>query len=482
MPTKSETGDIHLRPWHTFQRNDCWYLLNVQSLSSRRVDRSLIETIRKLSKNSHLILDPAQRLKLCDLELIEVTDQPVNTAPARNHPQAAFPAKAPPIRTMNLMVAQTCNFDCVYCYGAGGEYGARGMMTEQTALRAMDWLTRQSGDLPMVSVTLFGGEPLLNLPVIRSVVNYGAKKGKTVNKKFEFAIATNGYLLNAALIDYLCENRISVLVGFDGPAHVQDRNRPLASGGDTHDRVIRNVRMLLDKMPDRTSLRATLWDPEDVSTIVDYFYELGAERFQTALAAPCLHRPERTPLNSRAITDERISKLKEISNRFLLAVKEKDFTSASRLKHWLEFRWMADLMGPPRKSGPDCGTGRIMAAVSTEGDIYPCHRFVGMEAFRLGHMEKPDGPDRSLFLGQPLDLREPCRNCWARLFCRGTACLYNNLTQAGDLFTPTQHHCRLIQSAIENAVYVEHEFTEADRNLMDEKAIVSKRGCPMDLF
>ncbi|MBI4596284.1 MAG: nif11-like peptide radical SAM maturase, partial [Candidatus Tectomicrobia bacterium] len=56
---------------------------------------------------------------------------------------------------------------CVYCYGDGGEYAGKGMMSEETAFRAVDWLIENTKSSEKVNICFFGGEPLLNFTLMK---------------------------------------------------------------------------------------------------------------------------------------------------------------------------------------------------------------------------------------------------------------------------------------------------------------------------
>ena len=114
------------------------------------------------------------------------------------------------ISAVNLFITQTCNMNCTYCYGEGGEYGKKSHMTEDCAMRSVDWLIKQSKDKKDITIGFFGGEPLLNVPLIKKVVSYGRKKTEKTDKKIKFGVLTNGTLLKDEYIKYFKENDINI--------------------------------------------------------------------------------------------------------------------------------------------------------------------------------------------------------------------------------------------------------------------------------
>ncbi len=111
------------------------------------------------------------------------------------------PAFAP--KALCLMVAQECNLRCAYCFAGQGTYGGGGLMAENTALRAVDYLMEASGAVRDVEVDFFGGEPLLNFPVVAAVVEYGTREAQARDKNISFTITTNALLLDGGTADYL---------------------------------------------------------------------------------------------------------------------------------------------------------------------------------------------------------------------------------------------------------------------------------------
>jgi sulfatase maturation enzyme AslB (radical SAM superfamily) len=93
------------------------------------------------------------------------------------------------ITAIALNVAETCNLRCNYCYAGDGNYGEDTMMPNDTAFKAVDFLLAQTDKLHIV---FFGGEPLLNFKLVKSVVDYCKTK---VGKTFSYAMTTNGVLL-----------------------------------------------------------------------------------------------------------------------------------------------------------------------------------------------------------------------------------------------------------------------------------------------
>ncbi|MEA1961524.1 MAG: SPASM domain-containing protein, partial [Bacillota bacterium] len=106
-----------------------------------------------------------------------------------------------------------------------------------------------------------------------------------------------------------------------------------------------------------------------------------------------------------------------------------------------------------RTSG--CGAGIEYLVVTPEGDIYPCHQFVGHQEFYMGNIAtgQIDGEIRKMFENNRL-MDKDCKWCWARNFCGG-GCHANAYFSNGDMKKPHEVSCTMHKKRIEGAIYLE---------------------------
>ena len=146
---------------------------------------------------------------LIDMGVIRPTDEP---AP----PRAPLPPMPFPLATLVLNVTNKCNLSCTYCYEYGadrlsapapGAKSPRPMMLEETARQSIDFLFRSCGERPVVTITFFGGETLLNFGTIRAAVDYAEQQAAQLQKRVHFALTTNATLLDDDVIRFLVAHR-----------------------------------------------------------------------------------------------------------------------------------------------------------------------------------------------------------------------------------------------------------------------------------
>jgi len=131
-----------------------------------------------------------------------------------------------------------------------------------------------------------------------------------------------------------------------------------------------------------------------------------------------------------------------------------------RQKEGNEFKFYhfnIDLQGGPcvykRISG--CGAGHEYIAVTPDGDIYPCHQFVGNEDFKIGTIfdedEKINWNIGKEFKAAHIYNKPICKECWARFYCSG-GCQANNYNFNGDIHVPYEIGCEMQKKRIECAI------------------------------
>jgi sulfatase maturation enzyme AslB (radical SAM superfamily) len=144
--------------------------------------------------------------------------------------------------TLILNVSHKCNMSCVYCCAGGGSYGGRQkLMSVDIALKAVDLIAK---NITRLTVIFFGGEPMLNQAILLTTTKYIIEKAKSNGINVDFHLSTNGtisFKKLKAICDLVKVNDFEVIVSIDGPAEVQNKNRPLKNGEPSFDIVYSNL-------------------------------------------------------------------------------------------------------------------------------------------------------------------------------------------------------------------------------------------------
>lgn len=150
-------------------------------------------------------------------------------------------------KNLGLTIIPTlgCNFSCIYCY----ETGKTRVMTKDIQDALIGFVEDRIHQGGSLSVTWFGGEPLLRMEVISRLSAEFMKLCECNDVKYSARIITNGYLLDADNTTKLIRAKVKeAQVTLDGPKEVHDRRRPLKEGGATFDTILDNVKHASKKM------------------------------------------------------------------------------------------------------------------------------------------------------------------------------------------------------------------------------------------
>ena len=356
------------------------------------------------------------------------------------------------LKALCLFISNNCNLQCSYCFAhPPGEAGndKNGHMSREVAIRAVDLLLEQEGG-HYCEIDFFGGEPLLNFPLIREIVAYAKASGLRKGKEFTFTLTTNAMLLGEEVAAFLNEENMSVILSLDGRPAVHDRMRRTTSDGDSYARVLPRIRKFLSERGYNNYYIRGTYTAHNLDFCQDVEHMLS-EGFDSLSMEPVVATGE-APY---ALQREHIPRLVEEYDRLVELFLER--RAAGRPFHFYHFDM--DLEKGPcvykRLSG--CGAGGEYLAVAADGTLYPCHQFVGTEAFNLGKLG--DGP---LELDQAggervahsAAQRDECNSCWARYLCGG-GCAASSYFLTGDLYHNDTIYCALQRMRLERALYLQ---------------------------
>jgi len=355
----------------------------------------------------------------------------------------AVPEKSSVIKAVCLHVAHDCNLRCEYCFAHTGSFaGERTLMDLSTGQAAIDFVIKNSGDRRNIEVDFFGGEPLMNLGAVRGIVAYARSIEKKYNKNFRFTITTNGMLLDDETARFINENMANVVLSLDGRERVNDRVRKTLSGGGCYDSVVGKFKDIADaRGQDNYYIRGTFTAyNKDFSNDAAHLADLGFE--QISIEPVVLDEGRRCAIKKEDLDDICL----EYEKLLELYIKRGDFNF---------FHFMTDLSGGPcvQKRIRGCGAGCEYIAVTPDGDIFPCHQFVGREEFKMGSVYggAVDADIREKFERTNVYTKEKCRGCFAKFYCSG-GCMANAYNFSGDINIPHDTECVMQKKRIECAI------------------------------
>ncbi len=354
---------------------------------------------------------------------------------------------ASPIKALCLHIAHDCNLRCRYCFASTGDFGTgRKLMPFEVGREAIDFLLEHSMDRENLEVDFFGGEPLMNFEVVKQIVAYARSKEEEYHKNFRFTITTNGMLLTDDKIDFINREMYNAVLSIDGRKEVNDRLRIKMDGSGSYDNIIGRYKKLVQNRGGKeyyvrgTYTRYNLDFSEDVL----HLYEAG---FDQISVEPVMESPD----VEYAIREEDLEQIYAEYDK--LADRIQEIRKSGGTINF--FHFMIDLdQGPcviKRLRG--CGSGNEYVAITPDGDIYPCHQFVGHEEYCMGNLEQGTFREdmKQEFAGCHVYSKPSCQECWAKFYCSG-GCNANNYIFNGDIHKSYELSCQIMRKRLESAI------------------------------
>lgn len=411
---------------------EIYHLLKVDPLSREGLVGALLERGHQLREIE---------TSLQDMEELDIV---TSGRPRNNMP--TLPARNFPLQRIVLNVTNQCNLACGYCYEYSEDkiaktQGKPKYMSDEVAEAAIETLIQESASRPVIHVTFFGGETLLNIPVMRSSVAYARRRAAEVNKTVDFSLTTNATLLNEEIIDFLAENRIGVTVSIDGDRELHDRMRVFHNGRGSYDVIAPKIKQLLERhRTNSIGARVTLSaGVREVRRIYEHLtQEFG---FHGVGFSPATANPDRLYHIGAKKMDNVLEQFEELAweyRDYALKGRQHGFTNVSDT--------LKDLSSGVSKAYP-CGAGLGLLGVSTAGDIGLCHRFVDSPVAQMGHVQNggiDHGARREFLENHHVGARPDCHTCWARPVCAG-GCYHEAFINFSDTAASNLHQCDWIR-------------------------------------
>jgi len=376
-----------------------------------------------------------------------------------------------------LNVANLCNLDCGYCYAQGGDYGGprerMGSVTGRTALRR--FMTEYD---EVATVQFFGGEPLLNAPLIRELCDFGRRMADELDRpEPTWMLSTNGTVCSDEILRLIADYEIKVTVSCDGPPHIHDTLRPMRSGEPSSPRLRETVLRMMDATGQPVQAEGTLTAlhvSEGVSVLeaVDWIHdELGIDVVHmpvNVLDADGPHDrtdPHGVDASAMSTVAEWYARACERAVKNIACCPLGTYGILSTALELLE-----QLVRPGEREHPvicPAGTGTI--AVDVDGTVYPCFMFYRRAPFRFGHVAGSDavGADAQQAFTAGLSrerLPEAARTSFARRFIAG--CAGGNYFRGGDHAASSADGVQLVEAMVAATVVTLAHLDGGDRRFV----------------
>ena len=304
---------------------------------------------------------------------------------------------------LGLTIAPTsnCNFRCIYCYEKDSIKPVT--MSEQTQEELIQFVKRQASSIKSLSISWYGGEPLLAINIIEKLSDAFMKLCEENKIQYSAFMVTNGYLLTPENVEKLHKLKIeSIQVTLDGAAEDHDKRRFLKGGHPTFDRIIENLCASKDNLPKHVSIRinADRHNVDRVDNVVKILREKGLEDKVSPYMAMVENSNDAYNDNSCLHANE-------------FCQYEFDFITRNGL----------DIVGrTPQQRCNYCGADAYRTlVVNADGRFYKCWNDIGIEACSIGSLKEGLKERPRLFDYMLYDATEDpeCRDCQFLPVCMG---------------------------------------------------------------
>lgn len=347
------------------------------------------------------------------------------------------------LASLELNLTFHCNLACEYCFVHNRNPEDR--MDFATAAKGIDLLLAQR--YPKVTITLIGGEPLLEFELIKRIVPYALENAQERNIAVEWAVTTNGTLINEAMLAFFAQYQIPLLLSLDGGPETHDRYRRTKNGAGTWHQIVALIPLLRQyqgwlgaRMT--VSIEAVEHMRQDFRQLVD----LGINQFIIAPAQGA-----------------RIWSQEEIRRYGLgLAAIQQDYYALKEVGADLYIEEFEIAVKADGAWG--CQAGVTSLAVAPNGDVSPCSKLLGLTSEQgkciIGNVHT--GINYTLLEPFQISNRRQlphCNECSHP--CTG-GCYAVNYEQTGDHFTPSEENCRFWAVHREISLWVKTAAHDAD--------------------
>jgi uncharacterized protein len=345
--------------------------------------------------------------------------------------------KSTAFNNIMLILTESCNLRCPYCYEAQHSYNESKTMSWPVAKKAVDLFLQQiPPEIEHSSITFFGGEPTLEFDLIKKVIDYTFDHrtiGGFSGNQYSYVINTNGTILTDSMIDFYKQlgPKINIRVSVDGYAENQNASRIMKNGQGSWDSIKKNL-LVFRELNENFGVKVNL-----VTTISKFNYKNIYSDYT------------------------RLFEMAHLSIGFLFVLEqdwcEEDFAEIKRqvlklhlwcIEHNKRFS-ICDIRFRMHTSDNICASGVTSFTVNPAGKIYPCHRcyfYNSDETYLLGDVENGISPQKREMM---LDLNcidrlpKECRKCSPILRGRCHVCFASNEKNSGNLYKVPPSFCDL---------------------------------------
>lgn len=386
------------------------------------------------------------------------------------------------INKLVLQVTNKCNFKCSYCEFTQQEHLGMNVrnkaMSWDIAKRAIEFYADHSRDISDVSIAFYGGEPLLELSLIKKCIEYSLEV--FAGKNLEFNMTVNGSLLNEENIKYLIDRKVKIMVSLDGPSEIHNKSRKFSSDGTgTFETVYNNLMVIKEKLPDyyRRLLFNSVINPLFDTNEVEKFFNKDEFAHSDVMFSPLTAILGYKKYYSKKYVEymtycKFLSMVNEVKPLENIPIATKNFTND--IKKYSDK--LCGRKGLPIRighTGP-CKPGVTKLFVDVNGDFFPCEK-VGEYATKLKIGDIDNGfyiSEVKRILNLTTLTKDECIKCWCLRLCN--ICAAYAVDESGLSREMIIRRCNGVKKSVEDLLLTIIAINEMQEKMCCQHRILSE--------
>lgn len=349
-----------------------------------------------------------------------------------------------------IHVSNLCNLRCIYCYANGGVYHSEEVNLSEEMLQLIIKKFYEEFN-KIYTIQFFGGEPLMNLPLIRLACEKIRKIDEARGYVTKFGLVTNGTLINDEFIKIAQEYEVGVTISYDGDVAINNMLRIYPNGEGASDIVIRNAKKLKQETNLLQTIEVTYTKQhyQNNVTIMDIIKHIRKE-----IPGTPIHLVPAGGNESCTYTLPHYDMFKESVDEIFKENKDNLY----EYNYSLVERLINALVNKELYSSVICDAGLGTLSVSVKGDVYPCFMFTDNNDMILGNVEDDNLFQSRAYISKIERIKEfsikeknaKCKDCFIKKMCNG--CLGLNMMHSSNPFVLDDQTCDMFCKMAEKVI------------------------------
>jgi len=366
-----------------------------------------------------------------------------------------------------VVVTLRCNHRCIYCHASAQDMNRKDLdMNQETGGQVVDKIFQTTS--PFVAIEFQGGEPLVNWPIVKFIIEKAQKKNKKAKKDLQIRLVSNFSLMTEDKFKYLLSRKVNLCASLDGPEELHNKNRPMDKG-NSYKEAAKWVKKFYKIYPDLRKkgyiykmaglLTISRFSLPYWKEIIDEYLKLGFDNIALRVLDPFGFSQNSWQKITYSAKDFINFYKKALSYIIELNLKGRKFREEIATVFLTKILTSHDPNHLDFRS--PCGAGIGQLAYNYNGDVYTCDEgrmmsMMGDESFRLGNIFKNSYQEivtspvvRTLSTASCLENLAGCSDCVYKPYC-GVCPIYNYFAQ-GNIFgqMPNNQRCQINQAILD---------------------------------